>query len=142
MGLTSSITIVDLGAEQECCSNFLVMIREIVVGAWRALFRPYRLLEFVVIFVRTTQLLAAPEVWYPRLTELHNVQTQKRFQGRTWAHSAPAEPTTAQDKSSVSGKVVGRSNRNRKIHLVFSGADGLSMEELRARSMRYKKRRS
>ena len=46
------------------------------------------------------------------LTELHNVQAQKRFQGRTWVHSAPAgNDENGKNPDPAAGVAIMLSNR-------------------------------
>ena len=45
------------------------------------------------------------------LTELHNLQEQKRFQSRTWVHSAPAEKKEGKSMDPAADVVIMLSNR-------------------------------
>ena len=45
------------------------------------------------------------------LTELHNLQEQKRFQSRTWVHSAPAEKKEGKSMDPAAGVAIMLSNR-------------------------------
>ena len=45
------------------------------------------------------------------LTELHNLQEQKRFQGRTWVHSAPAPKKEGKSTDPAAGVAIMLSNR-------------------------------
>ena len=46
------------------------------------------------------------------LTELHNIQAQKRFQGKTWVHSAPSEiEENGKNPDPATGVVIMLSNR-------------------------------
>ena len=45
------------------------------------------------------------------LTELHNLQEQKRFQSRTWVHSAPAPKKEGKSTDPAAGVAIMLSNR-------------------------------
>ena len=44
------------------------------------------------------------------LTELHNLQEQKRFQSRTWVHSAPAPKVEGKSTDPAAGVAIMLSN--------------------------------
>ena len=45
------------------------------------------------------------------LTEFHNIQAQKRFQSRTWVHSAPAPMKGGKSTDPATGVTIMLSNR-------------------------------
>ena len=45
------------------------------------------------------------------LTELHNLQEQKRFQSRTWVHSTPAPKKEGKSTDQAAGVAIMLSNR-------------------------------